>query len=79
MEVANNQETVIALSELIAYNLAKNEQGPLDLLFSITLHVLARDTSGKFVDSYCENLKKEVKPYIEGYRQLKNQKNKPLS
>ena len=47
---------------------------PLDVLFSVSVHVLARDITGKSLEDWAENLKKVTPVYSDALKQVINQK-----
>lgn len=73
-EFKNTDEAVMALSDWVTSALEKHDQAPLSVLFSVVVHVLAREASGKFEEQFLENVRKIAPQYREQYRKAMLQK-----
>ncbi len=73
-EFKNTDEAVMALSDWVTGALEKRNQAPLSVLFSVVVHVLARESSGKFQEQFLENIRKIAPQYRDQYRKAMFQK-----
>lgn len=70
----DSDQAVIALSNYIFSQAMQGNKKPLDVLFSVSVHVLARDITGKSLEDWAENLKKVTPVYSDALKQVINQK-----
>lgn len=63
----NRDDAVMAVTDYIHRLHASGDQSALDVLFAITVHLLAIEQSGKFEEEYIENLRKYIPPYRKIY------------
>ena len=75
--IPNKDEAVIAVCNYIHENIQRKNRLPLDVLFSIVVHFLAMELSGKFEKQFIENIKETTPQYREGYRMMQKQISKP--
>lgn len=52
----DREKAVLAATYLIREALSRGDQGPMNLQFATTVHLLASDTSGKLEKQYIEKL-----------------------
>ena len=79
VDIPDSENAVMALTNYIGANLRKQNQQPLDVLFSVVLHLCAQDLSGEFEKQFIKNLKATTPQYRDGYRQMRAQLMKPKS
>ena len=79
VEMPNSDDAVMALTNHIHSEIRKSNTEPLDLLFSVVVHLLAQDLSGGFEKQFIKNVKDTTPQYREGYRQMRAQFMKPKS
>lgn len=77
VELPNNDEAVIAISNYIHSRLQAKDIAPLEVVFSIVVHFLAMDLSGNFEKQFIKNLKETTPQYRDGYRMMRQQLGKP--
>lgn len=65
---AKQNEMVAALSNQIAYQFFKKNQGPLNLLLSVVVNTLAQDTSGGLEKQFIDNVKKFTPEFRQRYK-----------
>ncbi len=66
----NREEAVMAITDHLLATASKGDQKALDLLFSVTVHFLASETSGQLEEQYIANLRNVVPSYRKGYAEM---------
>lgn len=66
-EFRNTDDVVMGLADFITEHLQLRDQEPLSVLFSVVIHVLARETSGRFEEQFIENVRKSTVEYRRHY------------
>ena len=79
VDIPNNDEACMHITNYIWENIRKNDTGPLDVLFSIVVHMLAQNLDMRFEKQFINNLKETTPQYREGYRALRQQMMKAKS
>lgn len=79
VEMPNSDDAVMAITNHIHASIRQNNTAPLDVLFSVVVHLLAQDLSGGFEKQFIKNVKETTPQYREGYRQMRAQFMKPKS
>ena len=69
VNIPSSDDAVMVLTDYIVAHAAMGDQKPLDVLFAITVHFLARETTGKVVEEYCKNIKKYAEEYGKHYKE----------
>ena len=72
------KEAVMAMTDHILVTASKGDQRALDVLFSVTVHFLASETSGRLEEKYIENLRKCIPPYRNGYAEMVKEMKKAM-
>lgn len=75
----NREDAVMAMTDYVLATAAKGDQRALDVLFSVTVHFLASETSGKLEEQYIENLRKCIPPYRNGYAEVAKEMKKRMN
>lgn len=78
----NRNDATMAITDQIHAAWVKGDNGPLDILFSATVHFLALEASGRLEEEYVSHLRSTTPKYREGYRKMTEewaQRNKNLS
>lgn len=74
-----SDDAVINIVNYIWDNIQKNNTEPLDVLFSIVVHMLAMNLDKRFEEQFIRNIKDTTPQYREGYRAMRAQLRKPKS
>ena len=70
----DKDRAVMAIAGYIGQELfSKNNQGSLDVLLGVIVHVLSMDTSGNLEQEFLENIKEHTPKYREYYKNLAEQ------
>ena len=72
-------DAVINIVNYIWDHIRKNDTAPLDVLFSVVVHLLAMNLDKRFEKQFIENIKATTPQYREGYRAMRAQLMKPKS
>ena len=78
MTCPNREDAVMAMTDHILATASKGDQSALDVLFSVTVHFLASETSGRLEEQYIENLRKCIPPYRNGYAEMAKEMKKAM-
>ena len=63
----DSDAAVIALHDYITKTALKGDQSALDVLFAVTVHLLAQEQTGKLEEQYIKNLRETTPKYRRGY------------
>lgn len=66
-EFKNTDDVVMGCADIVTEHLQIGDQTPLSVLFSIIVHVLARETSGGFEKQFIRNVTEQSAIYREHY------------
>lgn len=66
-EYDNTDDVVMSLADWVTQSILLKDNEPMSILFSVIVHVLARNRSSEFEEEFVENLKKSVETYRKGY------------
>lgn len=66
-EYDNTDDVVMNFADWVTQSLLLKDNEPMSILFSVIVHVLARNRSSEFEEEFVENLKKSVETYRKGY------------
>jgi len=66
---ADKEKAVKNLANHIVKDLTQGKHDALDLLFSVTVHVLAMEPTGNFAKEYTQNLIASADKYRKGYKE----------
>lgn len=76
---SGSDDAVINIVNYIWDNIRKNNTEPLDVLFSIVVHMLAMNLDMRFEEQFIRNIKDTTPQYREGYRAMRAKLRKPKS
>ena len=74
VKIPDRDLAVMTLTDIIWDRVQHRSQMGLDMLFSVVVHTLARDLSGKFQEEFIENIRKTVPTYRNVYKKMREQK-----
>ncbi len=74
VHIPDDDLAVMTISDIIWDAMKQNRHRALNLLFSILVHTLARDLSGKLQEEFLENIRKTVPAYRNVYKKMLEQK-----
>lgn len=60
----------MVITDYISETAGSGDTSALDMLYSITIHLLARDVHGGFEKEYIENLRREIPNYRKVYKSM---------
>ncbi len=75
----NMDEAVMAITDHLLKTCKTGDRTALDVLFSVTVHLLAMDRSGRFEEQYIENIRKTVPAYRKGYVEMAEEMRKKMN
>ncbi len=75
----DSDDAVMAMTDYVLSTAAKGDQKALDVLFSVTVHFLASETTGKLEEQYIENLRRCIPPYRNGYAEVAKEMKKKMN
>lgn len=76
IEIPDVEEFVLNVTDSIKHAMSEGEKELLNILYAITVHLLASENSGVLEQDYYKNLKKTVKVYREAYQKGTSKRNK---
>lgn len=65
----DSEAAVVALTKHICKTAAEGDDAALNILFSVTVHILALDVTGEFEEQYIGNIRKTTPAYRECARE----------
>lgn len=79
VKIPDRDLAVMTLTDIIWDRVQHRSQMGLDMLFSVVVHTLARDLSGKFQEEFIENIRKTIPQYQNAYKKLREEMMKKAS
>ncbi len=66
----DKNDAVMAITDQVHSAWVNGDNGPLNILFSATVNLLALDVSGRFEEEYIENIRRTTPKYRESYARM---------
>lgn len=79
VKIPDRDLAVMTLTDIIWDRVQHRSQMGLDMLFSVVVHTLARDLSGKFQEEFIKNIRKTIPQYQNAYKKLREEMMKKAS